>query len=171
MKNLFSNNSENKIRLFFGELSFLAYFEEYEKGSFPSRQIRWAKTTAKTLKQLLSIRGASALYFDGSMKTYTAKMFEQLNLNDHATLFHLFVEILGDDKRVSTEGMFIFGLPEVCVEGLDPHSSAAQAMVFSLAAQMVCDEKKVFSGERFRASESFPWCEVHWIADAKKPNS
>ena len=154
-------------QVIFGELSFLPYFEEFEQGRFPSRQLRWAKSTAKTLKQLSS-QGAKALYFDGSMKTYTPDMFEQLDLNDLATLFHLFVEILGDRHTVSTEGMFIFGLPEVCIHGIDTQSPAAQATVFSLAAQLVCEELRIGHGEKFRASESFPWCEISWVSDAQK---
>ena len=151
-------------QVIFGELSFCPYIEDVEQDRFPSRQLRWAKTTAKTLKQL-SHKGAKALYFDGSMKTYTPDMFDQLDLNDIATLFHLFIEILGDEISLSTEGMFIFGLPEICIAGLDPQSPTAQATVFSLAAQMVCEEFKVLTGQKFRASESFPWCEINWISE------
>lgn len=152
----------NVDHVVFGELSFRPYIDAFPEGPFPSRQLRWAKLTAKTLKGL-SDHGALALYYDGSGKAYTPDMFEQLDLNDHATLFHLFVEIWGDDSRVCTEGMSLFGLPEICVEGLEPESAEAQATVFSLAAQLVCDGLRLYTGQRFRASESFPWCEARWV--------
>lgn len=148
----------------FAELSFRPYIDQFPEGPFPSRQLRWARLAAKTLKQLSDF-GALALYHDESGKTYTPDMFEQIDVNDHATLFHLFVEIWGDETRVGTEGMSIFGLPEVCVMGLDPESAEAQATVFSLAAQLVCDELRLYTGQKFRASESFPWCQAHWVED------
>lgn len=155
-----------KLRTFdqviFGELSFSPYIETYEEGRFPSRQMRWAKVVAKALRQL-SMRGAQALYFDGATKAYTIDIFEQIDINDHATLFHLFVDIWREQNGVATEGMRIFGLPEVCVVGFEPDSPAAQATAFSVAAQLVCDDLKFTSKTRFRASESFPWCEVEWI--------
>ncbi len=153
-------------QVIFGELSFSPYVDQFEEGPFPSRQLRWAKVVAKTLKRL-SESGAIALYFDGAAKAYTPEMFSQLDVNDHPTLFHLFVEIWRDESRVGTEGMSIFGLPEVCVNHMDPQSAAAQATVFSLAAQMVCDEFRLYTGQRFRASESFPWCKAKWIENPK----
>lgn len=153
-------------QVIFGELSFLPYFDD-ENGHFPSRQSRWAKVAAKALKQL-SMRGAQALYFDGAAKAYTPEMFEQLDVNDHATLFHLFIEIWRESKWVATEGMNVFGLPDVYVVGFEPQSPAAQATAFSLAAQMVCDDLKLKDINTFRASESFPWCDVEWVSDRAK---
>ena len=101
--------------------SFKPYVDEQAEIRFPSRQLRWAKQAAKTLRNL-SIRGATALYFDGSAKAYTPDMFEQLDVNDHATLFHLFVEIWCEQNRVMTEGMNIFGLPDICVLGFEANS-------------------------------------------------
>lgn len=154
-------------QVIFGELSFKPYIEESAEGHFPSRQLRWAKVTAKTLRNL-SINGAQALYFDASAKAYTPDMFEQLDVNDHATLFHLFVEIWCEQDRVLTEGMSLFGLPDLCIVGFEANSSAAQATAFSLGAQLVCDELKVKGKQHFRASESFPLCSLEWLASEQE---
>ncbi len=149
-------------QVIFGELSFKPYIDPDAESPFPSRQLRWAKQAAKTLRNL-SIREAKALYFDASTKAYTPDMFEQIDVNDQATLFHLFVEIWRDDQMVMTEGMSIFGLPDLCILGFEPNSPAAQATAFSLGAQLVCDELKVDLNQAFRASESFPWCSLKWV--------
>ena len=95
-------------------------------------------------------------------------MFEQIDVNDHATLFHLFVEIWCDQSIIMTEGMNIFGLPDICVLGFEANSPAAQATAFSLGAQLVCDELKVNAETPFRASESFPWCSLEWIEEEQE---
>ena len=157
LKKLRQNN-----QVIIGELCFKPYVDEQAEIRFPSRQLRWAKQAAKTLRNL-SICGAKALYFDGSAKAYTPDMFEQLDVNDHATLFHLFVEIWCEQNRVMTEGMNIFGLPDIIVLGFEANSPAAQATAFSLGAQLVCDDFKVQADTLFRASESFPLCSLEWI--------
>ena len=154
-------------QVIFGELSFKPYIDEETEPLFPSRQLRWAKQAAKALRNL-SIRGAKALYFDGSTKAYTPDMFEQIDVNDHATLFHLFVEIWCAQSIVMTEGMSIFGLPDICVLGFEPNSPAAQATAFSLGAQLVCDDFKVKTDIPFRASESFPWCSLEWLKEERE---
>jgi hypothetical protein len=147
----------------FAELSFQPYLD-VSLPTFPSVQLRWASAAAKLFKHLVS-QGAEALYFDGALKAFTPEMIEEVNPKDSATLFHLFVEIWGDQDRVATEGMSIFGLPDVIVTGLNPQSPEAQATVFSAAAQMVCDDLRLPNQEYFRASESFPWCSAQWIKD------
>ena len=147
----------------FAELSFLPHLGTTE-GTFPSAQLRWARAAAQLFKHLSS-QGAQALYFDGSMKVFTPEIIREVNPKDYATLFHLFVEIWGDRTRVATEGMSIFGLPEIVVTGFEPQSAEAQATAFSAAAQMVCDGLRLPDGKYFRASESFPWCAAQWVSD------
>ena len=154
----------------FAELSFQPYIDVEQSPLFPAVQLRWARAAAKLLKQL-STEGAEALYFDGSLKVFTPEMIEEVNPKDHATLFHLFVEIWGDQKRVSTEGMSIFGLPEVMVTGLEPQSPDAQATAFSASAQMVCDGLRLPSNAQFRSSESFPWFTSNWVSDVTQAST
>ena len=151
----------------FAELSFQPYIDMDRQPLFPSVQLRWARAAAKLLKQL-SIEGADALYFDGSLKVFTPEMIEEVNPKDPVSLFHLFVEIWGDQTQVSTEGMSIFGLPEVVVTGLEPQSPEAQATAFSASAQMVCDGLRLPSETHFRSSESFPWFVSEWVNDARQ---
>lgn len=148
----------------FAELSFSPYVDEAVTPPFPSLQLRWARAAAKLLRQL-SDQGAGALYFDGALKVYTPDLLAEVDPKDNTTLFHLFVEVWGDEERVATEGMSIFGLPEVVTRGLDPQSPEAQASTFSAAAQLVCDGVRLGDGVHFRSSESFPWFESRWYSD------
>ena len=151
----------------YGELKFRSYLDPEGSTLFPSVQLRWARVAAKALRQL-AVEGAQALYFDGSMKVMLPSQVLEVDPKDSASLFHLFVEIWGDEKRVCTEGMSLFGLPEVMLTGLDPQSAAAQATVFSAAAQMVCEGIHLDGAMPFRASESFPWFGVEFIPDAER---
>lgn len=148
-------------KVVYAELTFQPYVAPEEESGFPSLQLRWARAAAKLLKQLAQA-GAAALYFDGSMKVYTPEQLELVEPKDSASLFHLFVEIWGDDVRVCAEGLSIFGLPELVITGIDPSGAAAQATAFSAAAQMICEGRRLLNGETFQASESFPWFSVHY---------
>lgn len=160
----------------FAELSFTPYLAETSlrsttgvetKSHYPSVQLRWARAAVKLLKQL-SAAGAQAFYFDGSMKVFTPEILDDISPKDTTTLLHLFVEVWGDEEHVVAEGLSIFGLPEVVVAGLDPQSPEAQATAFSAAAQMICEGLLLPTGQYFRSSESFPWCEAQWVTDPEQ---
>jgi hypothetical protein len=111
---------------------------------------------AAWLLRSLAERGASALYFDAAEKVMAPEALNDFPSRDSVALLHLFVEVWGDADEVLTEGMEVFGLPDVRVVGVDPKSAEAQATAFSAAAQLVCDGLALPAGAEFRASESFP---------------
>ena len=75
-------------------------------------------------------------------------------------LFHLFVEIIGDEHTISTEGMQAFDLPEVRVNYTAADKDTAQAAAFGMAARMVCERFKPAHGGVYRNSESAPLYDV-----------
>lgn len=131
---------------------------------------RGAAQSAARLAADAFARGAEAVFVESSLRVFSAETLQGAELTDAHTLFHLFVEILMDDEaqEVATEGMQCFDLPDIVApytpaDPEDPDSvpaASAQAVVFSLAAQMVCDRFRPTSGGVFRASESAPWFRV-----------
>lgn len=111
---------------------------------------------AAWLLRTFAERGASALYFDAAEKVMSPEALEDFPSRDSVALLHLFVEVWGDADEVVTEGMEVFGLPDVRVVGVDPKSAEAQATAFSAAARLVCEGLALPAGAEFRASESFP---------------
>ena len=111
---------------------------------------------AAWLLRSLAEAGASALYFDPAEKVYAPDALKELPVRDSVALLHLFVDVWGEEGSVSTEGMAVFGCPDVRVEGVDAKSAEAQATAFSAAAQVACEGLWLPEGAEFRASESFP---------------
>ena len=105
--------------------------------------------------------GGQALLIETSVKVLSPSALTLRDLEDIATLFHLFVEVLVAPETVSTEGMVAFGLPDVVVSFTGKtHADAAQAAAFTCAARMVCDGFEPVTGTRFRASLSAPAFEL-----------
>lgn len=111
---------------------------------------------AAWLLSALAEQGASALYFDPAEKVYAPEALKELPIKDSVALLHLFVDVWGDEEAVRSEGMSVFGCPDVRVVGLAPTSAEAQATAFSAAAQVACEGLSLPVGASFRASESFP---------------
>jgi hypothetical protein len=101
--------------------------------------------------------GACAAYVETAVKVFAAGSLKNVDPDDRVSLFHLFVEVWGNDAEVSTEGMQAFDLPDVAVPYTRANAGPAQAAAFTLAARMVCDRTMPTEGERFRASRSAPW--------------
>lgn len=113
-----------------------------------------AREAAWLLKRLAEL-GASALYFDPAEKVLHPEALKELPVRDSVALLHLFVELWGEEGAVVSEGMSIFGCPDLRVEG-EATEAAAQATAFSAAAQLVCEGLALPEGAHFKASESFP---------------
>jgi len=101
--------------------------------------------------------GAVGAYVETAVKVFGAGALSGIAPDDAVALFHLFVEVWGDDTEVCTEGMQAFDLPDVAVPYDAADAGPAQAAAFGLAARMVCDGALPVEGERYRASESAPW--------------
>ena len=100
--------------------------------------------------------GAVAAYVETAVKVFAAGATQGISARDPVALFHLFVEVWGDDEQVSTEGMQAFDLPDVAVRYGADDVGPAQAAAFGLAARMVCDGVLPSEGERYQPSESAP---------------
>ena len=117
-------------------------------------ELEVAREAAWLLKRLAEL-GASALYFDPAEKVIHPEALKDFPVQDSVALLHLFVELWGEEGAVLSEGMSIFGLPDLRVEGVATHASA-QATAFSAAAQLACEGLALPEGASFKASESFP---------------
>jgi|GEM_PF-2135655 len=113
-----------------------------------------AREAAWLLKALAEL-GASALYFDPAEKVIHPEALKDFPVQDSVALLHLFVELWGEEGAVLSEGMSIFGLPDLRVEGVATQA-AAQATAFGAAAHLVCEGLALPEGASFQASESFP---------------
>lgn len=132
-----------------------------------------AAATARFCADALAA-GAFAVFVDTSLRVVMPDTLKGAELDDAHTLFHLFVEFLVDDEahEAVSEGMQCFDLPDVAVgypAGDRERQGAAQAAVFSLCAQMVCDRLRPPVGGVFRASESAPWYRVSLDRPAAAP--
>ncbi len=128
-----------------------------------------AAREAAWLLRALAERGASALYFDAAEKVMSPEALEDFPARDSVALLHLFVDVWGDADEVVTEGMEVFGLPDLRVVGVDPKAPEAQATAFSAAARLVCEGLSLPSGASFRASESFPEFVSEGVARDEEP--
>ena len=100
--------------------------------------------------------GATGVFVETTCKALTAHALSNFSATDRSSLFHFYVEVMGDAERFSTEGMQAFDLPEVAAGYGPADRMTAQAAVFAMAARMVCDNFKPTSGGVFRASDSAP---------------
>lgn len=124
--------------------------ERYELELSAAREAAWL------LKRLAEL-GASALYFDPAEKVLHPETLKDFPSRDGVALLHLFVDIWADDAAVTTEGMSIFGCPDLQVAlRSKAEAEVAQATAFSAAAQLVCDGLALPEGARFQALEDFP---------------
>ncbi|MBV71457.1 MAG: hypothetical protein CMH52_08905 [Myxococcales bacterium] len=119
----------------------------------------WAQKAAQFAMDAVH-GGATGVFVETACKTFTKKALSGLTPTDPHSLFHLFVEVMGDATHFSTEGMHAFGLAEVKAPYSPLNRESAQAAVISLAAQMVCERFRPIDGGYFRASESAPLYEV-----------
>ncbi len=102
-------------------------------------------------------QGALGLYVETAMKVLMPASLEGLDPTDATSLFHLFVEVMGDAGHILTEGMQAFDLPDVIVHYAGREQvAAAQGTAFGLAARMVCDRYRPVADGSFRNSESAP---------------
>jgi len=125
--------------------------------AFESRGAHKSAREGARLIQALFADGGQAAIVQTGFKAHSPGTFRGLALTDPSVLFHLFVEVLGDDDGIMSEGMTAFDLPDVYV----PYQSerefaAAQAAAFGLAARMVCDRYRPSAGGVYRNSESAP---------------
>lgn len=100
--------------------------------------------------------GATGVFIETSCKAFTAHALSNFTSADRSSLFHFYIEIMGDAKAFSTEGMQAFDLPEIVAGYQNADRNTAQAAVFAMSARMVCDNFKPTEGGVFRASESAP---------------
>lgn len=122
----------------------------------PSYQVELAVAQqAAWLLKTWAALGASVLYFDPAEKVLHPEALKDFPTQDSVALLHLFVELWGEEGAVISEGMSIFGCPDLRVEGVATQA-AAQATAFSATAQLVCEGLALPQGATFRASESFP---------------
>ena len=119
----------------------------------------WAQKAAQLALAAVTA-GATSVFVETACKAFTKKALSGIDPTDPHSLFHLFVEVMGDATHFSTEGMHAFGLAEVKAPYSAVNRESAQAAVISLAAQMVCERFKPVNGGYFRASESAPLYEV-----------
>ncbi len=119
----------------------------------------WAERGAR-LALDAAAAGALGIFVETACKALTPHALKGLSPKDSRSLFHFYVEVLGDGSRFSTEGMQAFGMAEVQADYASVNQDSAQAAVLSMAAQMVCDRLKPVDGGVFRASESAPLYEV-----------
>ena len=121
-----------------------------------SGALKSARDGARLLRTLFDEGGVCAIVQTG-FKAHTPGTLRGLELMDPSVLFHLFVEVLGDEQAIVTEGMVAFDLPDVCVPyGSERELAAAQAAAFGMAARMVCDRFRPAVGGVYRNSESAP---------------
>ena len=116
---------------------------------------RWAIRAAGLLLDVFEA-GALGAYVETAIKVFGPGALRGLDPEDPVALFHLFVEVLGDEEEFSTEGMQAFDLPEVAVVYGAQDAGSAQAAAFGLAARMVCDGEQPAAGDTYRATESAP---------------
>ena len=126
---------------------------------FDGEGLKWARMAAQLALDAVAA-GATGVFVETACKAFTKKALSGLNPNDPHSLFHLFVEVMGDATHFSTEGMHAFGLPEVKAPYSNVNRDSAQAAVISLAARMVCERFQPVNDGYFRASESAPLYEV-----------
>ena len=100
--------------------------------------------------------GAVGVFVETSCKAFTAHALSNFDPRGKSSLFHFYVEVMGDAQTIATEGMQAFDLPEVEAHYGSNDRAPAQAAVFAMAARMVCDGFKPAAGGVFRASESAP---------------
>ena len=116
---------------------------------------RWAERGVQLALDAIEA-GAVGVFVETACKAFTPHALKSMNPKDAHSLFHFYVEVLGDGARISTEGMYAFDLPEVTALYGASDLATAQAAVFSLAAQMVCNRFVPVDAGVFRASESAP---------------
>jgi len=118
--------------------------------------LRSAREGARLLRALFDEGGVGAIVQTG-FKAHSPGTLRGLELADPSVLFHLFVEVLGDDEAIVSEGMMAFDLPDVSAPyESDRALAAGQAAVFGMAARMVCDRFRPSAGGVYRNSESAP---------------
>ena len=117
----------------------------------------------------LSEEELAGVFVETSCKAFSPRALKDFDPKDAHNLFHFFVEIMGDQSYMTTDGMFAFGLPEVRAPYSQLNRESAQAAVIGLAARMVCEGHQPVDGGYFRASESAPLYEVSRQPEATSP--
>jgi hypothetical protein len=107
--------------------------------------------------------GAVGIFVETSCKALTPHALSNFTANDRNSVFHFYVEVMGDAETFATEGMQAFDLPEIKAYYRHDDRATAQAVVFSMAAKMVCDGFKPAAEGVFRATESAPLYEVERV--------
>jgi len=120
---------------------------------------RWAEKGVRLALNAIEL-GAVGVFVETACKAFTPHALKSMNPKDAHSLFHFYVEVLGDGQHISTEGMYAFDLPEVTAPYSAHTLATAQAAVFSLAARMVCNRFSPVDGGVYRASESAPLYDV-----------
>ncbi len=115
----------------------------------------WPRLGLEAVMQAVKL-GAVGVFVETSCKALTPHALSKLDINDKTSIFHFYVEVMGDATMIMTDGMYAFGLPEVSSSDVGEHQAWVQAAVFALAAKMVCDRFRPVDGGVFRASESAP---------------
>lgn len=129
----------------------------------------WAERAARLILDAFAL-GALAAYVETADKVFGPGALKTADPRDPQTLFHLLVEVLGDGRRIATEGMQSFDLPDVAA----PYAGKAelgpaQGAVFACAALMACEGLRPEAGGRFQASESMPAFTFRFEAPAGDP--
>ncbi len=118
-------------------------------------QRRWAQAGVALALSAMEA-GAIGVFVETSCKALTAHALSNVNPSDRSSLFHFYVEVMGDGHTFATEGMQAFDLPEVVAHYSPKDAEAAQSAVFAMAARMVCDGFRPADPGVFRATESAP---------------
>ena len=114
-----------------------------------------ARAALELTRYLMSF-GAVGLFVDPSSKIFSPKSVREMSSDEAQVLFHLLVEVYGDEERFYTSGMGAFGLPDVeFLYGLHTHETG-QAAVFGMAMKMVCGDFVPVPGSVFKNTESAP---------------
>ncbi len=144
----FDRDEARALRAHASVLSAQATFEGVGKREWARYAARFAFDAVKA--------GATALYVETGGKVFAPGALQRLDVRDPQVLFHIFVEVSGDAECIATEGMQAFDLPEVVVRYGRRDRGPAQVACFGLAAEMVCDARRLSVGEEYQASLSAP---------------
>ena len=135
-----------------------------------TNRLEWARKGVQVTQKAIQ-QGAVGVFVETGCKAIGAQAAAAINPRDTVSLFHFYVEVLGDEAQFTTEGMQAFGLPNVAALYDEKTAATAQAAVFALAARMVCDGFKPVAGGVFRASESAPLYRVHHTPNTQSDSS
>ena len=132
-------------------VSLIQLYQEFDS----NHRMEWARKGVEVAQKAVQ-QGAAGVFVETGCKAMGAQSVAAINPKDAVSLFHFYVEVLGDETQFATEGMQAFGLPNVAATYDAQSASTAQAVVFALAARMACDGFQPADGGVFRASESAP---------------